>query len=228
MKVFFASVAVVSVLLVAGCGKDDKAAVDATKAAASAPKKLAPAEVQLKDFAENVPNYLVAVSYDPAVGQYKGLADLAEGFANDAVKAFKDKVASSAPATDISKKPTLSLNFTSISNTPQFAAVTLNGSEFTAGTSATPILKRWVWLPSSKSEVTVAQMFPSAQAAINARGAGGKLVGMEPIANADGRISSIYFVFSKDGAEDAVDKVVMKAEELKPLADAKYRSLFAE
>lgn len=225
MKVFFASVAVVGVLLVAGCGKGDKEAAQPTKAAAPV-AKLAPAEVQLKDFAENVPNYLVAVSYDPAVGQYKGLADVAEEFANDTVKSFKEKVASHAPATDISKKPTLSLNFTSISNTPQFTAVALNGSEFTTGTSATPIMKRWVWLPSTKSEVTAAQMFPSAINAITARGAGGKLVGMEPIAASDGRISAIYFVFAKDGAEDAVDKVVMKADELKPMADGKYKSLF--
>ena len=225
MKVLFATVAVVSTLLIVGCGKDEPAKPTVASTTAG-PAKLAAAEVQLKDFAENKPNYLVAVSYDAAVGQYKGMADVAEVFANDTVKAFTEKVASQAPTTDISRKPTLSLNFTSISNTPQFAAVALNGSEYTGGASATPIMQRWVWLPSTKSAVTVAQMFPSAKAAITARGAGAKLVGMEPIAGAKGGISAIHFVFASDAADDAVNKFVMSSKELKPLADAQYSSLF--
>ena len=221
-----AGFAVAGSLLLVGCDKSEKPAAQATPAAPAA--KLAAAEVTLKDSVENLPNALIAVSYDPAVGQYKGAVDLIEKATADRVAAFKTKVAALPAPKDPSTKPTLSLNYTSIANTTRFAAIALNGSEYVSGTAATPLMQRWVWLPTSKSLLTVEQFVPSGVSAITARGGGGKLIGMEPSADANGRMSSVNFVFAKDGEADAVDKVHFAASELKSFIDPKYRDLLGD
>lgn len=233
-KITLTAVALGAVLL-AGCGKDQ--ATTETNGKPAAPLTHLPAaQVKVSDLVDIQPGYNLAVSYDAEVGQFEPLYKQVSAFASQHVDAFKTAAAANKTAPKHgSDKPTLSLAFTSIANTPAFAAVAANGSETTAAgqDKAKPIVARWVYLPHTQQVVTQRQLFPGnkLQALLSGRGGAGQPVGMEPVADESGKITEIRFVYltpEADNADDAVTKVNVDVDELRDAIDPKYRELLGQ
>ena len=221
--------ATVAVALAALPGCKKSAETPATTVAAPL-KELPPAEVELHDVADIKPGYNIAVSYDPAVGQFAALSDQVQAFVTKQSDDFKFKVKADTPIKDATRKPTLSLYLSSLANTTTFVTVAANGSAYYGIGEATPVMQRWVFLPATKQLVTMAQLFPGNKLAalLDAPGAP---IGMEPLADDAGKIGSIRFVYAHtaaDNPDDAVTRVTLDADQLKDAIDPKYRELLGK
>ncbi len=221
--------------LLAGCGNDNAENTGASGSTQPTPPltHLPAAQVAVADLVDIQPGYNIAVSFDPEVGQFSALHKQVNDFAQQQVEQFrKSHAAQSAKAQRGADKPTLSLSMTSVANTPTFAAVAANGSASANGASQL-IMSRWVYLPHTQQVVTAQQMFPGnqLQGLLSAAGASGQLVGMEPVADAAGKISEIRFVYllpDSANADDAVNKVILSSDKLRAAMDPKYRELLGK
>lgn len=148
----------------AACGRD--AAPDGTPkrgAAGKPPAGATPAgsAVALEDVVQSGPGHVVGISYPKAAAKYPGLATELKRYAADARggldEALKDRAATpDAPLYD------LTLTFTTLVDSPSLVAVAADGSRYTGGAHAEPLIARFVWLPQENRLLTAAELVPDA------------------------------------------------------------------
>ena len=153
--------ALVAMLFVAGCGRgggDPRQAPAETGGSTAAATATAPA---LEDVIERDPRYVIGISYPPIARQYPGLARLLEAYAHDARAELMVAVSGLG-----NNKPTapyeLSLSFSEVAATPELVAIAADGSTYTGGAHANPLLARFVWLPKQQRQLTTAALVPDA------------------------------------------------------------------
>lgn len=112
---------------------------------------------KLQDIIERDPRYMVGVSFPTIAKRYPGLASALEQYANAAKSELMQAVAGLGP-----EKPSapydLSLNFATLVDTPQLAAVAADGSLYTGGAHGMPLLARFVWLPGEDKPLTIGML----------------------------------------------------------------------
>ena len=140
------SALVLSLALLAGCGQDRPAAPGAGPASADGAPAANGTPVALEDVIETKPNYIVGISYPKVASKHpqlgRALHAYAEGARADLMRAVNGLG---------NRKPDapydLSLQFTGLVETPRIVAVAADGSSYTGGAHATPLVQRFVWLP---------------------------------------------------------------------------------
>ena len=154
-------------LVLAGCGHEGATprAGDAAPGTAAAPGAQAPAPAaaaatpKLEDVIEQDPRYIVGISFPPVARKYPGLARLLEAYARDARAELMVAVSGLGAS-----KPTapyeLSLAFSEVAATPRVVAIAADGSTYTGGAHANPLLARFVWLPQQQRQLTAAALVP--------------------------------------------------------------------
>lgn len=150
----------VAVLGLAGCSREDAAprqgpAVDPAVATTA----MEPAAPRLQDVIERDPRYIIGISYPPVARKYPGLARLLEAYARDA-RAELMVAVSGLGNTRPPSPYELSLAFSEIAANPDLVAIAADGSTYTGGAHANPLLARFVWLPAEQRQLTTAALVP--------------------------------------------------------------------
>lgn len=135
-------------LALSACQRDvpapaQSAASDAPPAAETVqPLEEAPAE--LKDVVEMDPKFIVGISYSPEANKYPGLAAELHRYAQAARDELMEAVggAELQPGTMYD----LSLNFSTLVDTPDMLAIAADGSSYTGGAHDNPLIERFIWL----------------------------------------------------------------------------------
>ena len=154
-------VACVLVAALAGCGRDAGPATQGPAATTGAPADAAvdAAAPRLEDVIERNPRYIVGISYPPVAREHPGLARLLEAYARDARAELMVAVSGLGAG-----KPTapyeLSLSFSEVAATPRLVAIAADGSTYTGGAHANPLLARFVWLPQEDRQLTTSALIP--------------------------------------------------------------------
>lgn len=125
----------------------------------AAPVETAP---DLRDVIETTPSYIVGISYPKAAAQYPALALALHAYAEAARKDLMQAVAGLKNA-----KPTmpydLSLQFSTLVETPRVVAVAAEGSSYTGGAHGMPLVERFIWLPQQQQMLAAEQLIPDLQ-----------------------------------------------------------------
>ena len=149
----------VAVLGIAGCNRDASAPAAAPVDPAAATTAVEPVAPRLEDVIERDPRYVIGISYPPIARQHPGLARLLEAYARDARAELMVAVSGLGAS-----KPTapyeLSLAFSEVAATPDLVAIAADGSLYTGGAHANPLLARFVWLPGPNHQLTTAALIP--------------------------------------------------------------------
>lgn len=112
----------------------------------------------LRDVMETDARYIVGISYPPEANRYPGLAVELHRYADAARAALMDAV-EGAPADSNAGPYDLSLVFTTVADTPQVFAIAADGSSYTGGAHAQPLVARFVWLPGPNRLLQVRDLF---------------------------------------------------------------------
>jgi len=111
---------------------------------AEAVQPLAEAPGELKDVVEMDPKFIIGISYPPEANKYPGLAAALHAYAQAARDELMEAVAGAElqPGTMYD----LSLNFSTLVDTPDMLAIAADGSSYTGGAHDAPLIERFVWL----------------------------------------------------------------------------------
>lgn len=125
----------------------------------AAPQPVAP----LADVIETTSDYVIGISYPASAAKYPGLvaelrryADAARG---DLLQAVKARQAADAGASPYD----LSISFIEVLDSPTLFAVAADGSSYTGGAHAAPLIARFVWLPQQGRLLTASDLVPDAK-----------------------------------------------------------------
>ena len=99
---------------------------------------------ELKDVVEMDPKFIVGISYSPEANKYPGLAAELHRYAQAARDELMEAVrgAELQPGTMYD----LSLNFSTLVDSPDMLAIAADGSSYTGGAHDNPLIERFVWL----------------------------------------------------------------------------------
>lgn len=158
----WALVAVLAIM-VAACEREGPRRAAGGPASAAKPAASAPATpaVVLEDVVEAKPGYVVGISYPKGAPKYPGLAAELERYAVGA-RAGLDEALGEREATPDAPMYDLSLTFSTLVETPALVAVAADGSRYTGGAHAEPLIARFVWLPGENRLLTAAELVPDA------------------------------------------------------------------
>lgn len=134
------------------------------QAAASAPAATpAPAAPVLQDVVDTSAQHIIGISYPPAAAKYPALATELKRYADEA-RAVLTRAEAEPRKTPVDAPFELSLNFVLKAETPQVVAVAADGSRFTGGAHAEPLVARFVYLPQQNKVLTATDLFADAKA----------------------------------------------------------------
>lgn len=149
------------VAALAACERENPAAAP-VPARTAAPQPAATPPVGLQDVVESQPGYMVGITFPKSAARYPGLAAEIKAYA-DAARAELVRAAegrgNDGSAGDMYD---LSLTFTDVMETPDLVAVAADGSSYTGGAHANPLLARFVWLPKQNQRLTAERLVPNA------------------------------------------------------------------
>ncbi|MFP7721361.1 RsiV family protein [Lysobacter sp. A3-1-A15] len=145
-----------------GCSGDPEPIDPAAGAPTPATAEPAPAvePVELEDVVETTSDYIIGISYPPGAERYPGLAAELKRFADDTRAELLDAIAERGEGSSEGLYD-LSLTFTEVLDSPQMVAVAADGSMYTGGAHAAPILARFVWLPRQQRMLRAQDLVPS-------------------------------------------------------------------
>jgi hypothetical protein len=149
---------ILAVAALAGCNRGTAPAPHAG-APSPAATTASPAAPALQDVIERDPRYIIGISYPPIARKYPGLARLLEAYAHDARAELMVAVSGLGDSRPTSPYE-LSLAFSEVAATPRLVAVAADGSSYTGGAHANPLLARFVWLPAEGRQLTVSALIP--------------------------------------------------------------------
>lgn len=149
-------------LALAACTREPEPADAASTAPAPATQQpAAPVEpVELEDVVETTSEYIIGISYPPGAERYPGLATELKRYADAARAELMDAVAERGEAQDAGFYD-LSLAFTEVLDSPTLVAVAADGSLYTGGAHAAPLLARFVWLPREQRMLRAQDLIPT-------------------------------------------------------------------
>ncbi|MCD9007950.1 DUF3298 and DUF4163 domain-containing protein [Luteimonas sp. XNQY3] len=135
-------------LALSACQRDvppaptQSAAGDAPPVQTVQPLEETPAELQ--DVVEMDPKFIVGISYPPEANKYPGLAAELHRYA----QAARDELMESVGGAELQPGTMydLSLNFSTLLDTPDMLAIAADGSSYTGGAHDSPLIERFVWL----------------------------------------------------------------------------------
>lgn len=135
-------------LVLAACQRDVPAPAQSSAGDAPPPAEtvqpLEETPTELKDVVEMDPKFIVGISYSPEANKYPGLAAELHRYAQAARDELMEAVggAELQPGTMYD----LSLNFSTLIDTPDMLAIAADGSSYTGGAHDNPLIERFVWL----------------------------------------------------------------------------------
>ncbi|MGO1071711.1 DUF3298 domain-containing protein [Lysobacter sp. CA199] len=115
--------------------------------------------VELKELVETTPNYVVGITYDTQAAKYPGLARELKRYA-DSARAELIEAASGRTAKENPSPYELSLTFDDVLDSPDMVAVSADGSSYTGGAHASPLIARFVWLPKHGKLLKAEELIP--------------------------------------------------------------------
>ncbi|PPV06590.1 hypothetical protein XBLMG947_2537 [Xanthomonas bromi] len=134
----------------------------AAEAAAATTPPAEPTVVQsgpLEDAIEHAPAYMVGISYPRGLDAYPELTALIRGYAQDARAELMQAV--SGLGNDKPAAPyELSLAFETVLQTPDLIVISADGSRYTGGAHAEPLVARFVWLFKERKQLTAQALIP--------------------------------------------------------------------
>ena len=141
-------------LALAACRREAEVPTPAASAPGIATQDAEPAPaatgtVELKDVIETDKRYVIGISYPEGLDRYPGLAAELQRYAAEAREDVMEAVAA-AEAGDQRSPYDLSLTFSSLAETPRLVAIAADGSSYTGGAHGTPLVARFVWLPTQQ------------------------------------------------------------------------------
>lgn len=151
-------------LLLAACQRGDvDSASPSGSASASASQPAIPPtpRTQLKDELETASDHIIGISYPAGLARYPGLAADAQRYAAQARQQVLDAIKQRPPKAQDGPYE-LSLEFKLMHESPAMVVLAVDGSAYTGGAHGTPLIQRWVWLPSQNHRLTAADLFPRA------------------------------------------------------------------
>lgn len=156
----FALASAMTLVLLSGCGREGTSQAPAAAGPDAAMPGAATAPVVLQDVIETKPDYIVGISYPQGiVAKHPELAQVLQAYAEAARAELMQSVAALKGS-----KPTapydLSLQFTGLVDTPRIVAAAADGSSYTGGAHGTPLVARFVWLPTERRLLTAEQLMP--------------------------------------------------------------------
>ncbi|QWF18982.1 DUF3298 and DUF4163 domain-containing protein [Lysobacter capsici] len=150
-------------LALAACKKEatppPAANAPATPATLPAPVATDDGAVELKEVVETTPNYVVGITYDTQAAKYPGLARELKRFA-DGARAELVESANGRTAKENPSPYELSLTFNDVLDSPEMVAVSADGSSYTGGAHAAPLIARFVWLPKQNKLLKANELIP--------------------------------------------------------------------
>jgi hypothetical protein len=158
--------AAVLLMALAACKPADNtpppvAAPSPAATATAAPEVTPPLPIELKDEIENNARYVIGISYPPGINAHPGLAKVIGDYA----KTQRDYLMQTVEALG-NKSPRapyeLSLSFEQVLDTPTLIAISADGSRYTGGAHAEPLVARFVWLPQQEKLLTADELISSA------------------------------------------------------------------
>jgi Arc/MetJ-type ribon-helix-helix transcriptional regulator len=149
------------VVLLASCNRDHPPRTAATPAPAPATSVVAASQpaAGLQDVIERDPRYMIGISYPPIAKRYPGLAAELKRYADGARTELMRALAALGQAKPAAPYD-LSLSFTEVIATPQLVAIAAEGSSYTGGAHAAPLVARFVWLPAESRRLTAQDLMP--------------------------------------------------------------------
>jgi len=156
-------IVIVLLFAAAACKREATPPASQPQAAPSPPVEDIPAPVavpELKDVIETTDRYLIGVSYPPTINRYPGLAQAAYAYTEQARAALME--AAGAFGNDTPPAPyELSLSYQMLLETPRLVALSADGSRYTGGAHAEPLVERFVWLPQQQRMLTLEALVPT-------------------------------------------------------------------
>ncbi|MDR7192842.1 RsiV family protein [Luteimonas terrae] len=149
-------------LALAACQRDVPApaqpAAGQTPPPVEAVQPLEETPAELKDVVEMDPKFIVGISYPPEANRYPGLAAELHRYAQGAREELMEAVggAELQPGTMYD----LSLNFSTLVDTPDMLAIAADGSSYTGGAHDNPLIERFVWLVREQKLLTAETLVP--------------------------------------------------------------------
>ena len=167
MHVVLKPVLLLSVLLLGLAACKREAAVPPVSGQPEAPGTVDPASPAtvvpvLKDVIETTDAYIVGISYAPVVNKYPGLAQELAAY-TDAARAELMQAVAGFGNDKPSAPYELSLAFEQVLDSPQLVAVAADGSRYTGGAHAEPLVARFVWLPVENKLLTATALVPKVE-----------------------------------------------------------------
>ncbi len=166
-RMAWTALAVAAALALAGCKREEPAAVPAPAAApaqseaSAAPEPAQTTPPELKDIVEHSPSYVVGITFPPSINRYPGLAEAANHYAQSARSELMEAV--DGLGNDRPRAPyELSLQFEMLLERPDLVALSADGSRYTGGAHGEPLVARWVWLPQQQRMLTAETLIPDA------------------------------------------------------------------
>lgn len=151
-------------LALAACKKEatpppTTAAPAAAGATLPAPVVADDGAVELKEVVETTPAYVVGITYDTQAAKYPGLARELKRFA-DSARAELIEAANGRTAKENPSPYELSLTFNDVLDSAEMVAVSADGSSYTGGAHAAPLIARFVWLPRQNKLLKATELVP--------------------------------------------------------------------
>ncbi|AZR23553.1 DUF3298 domain-containing protein [Xanthomonas vasicola] len=152
--------------VLAGCTQREPATAEpsepAADTAAAAAPPAEPTVVEsgpLQDVIEHAPAYMIGISYPHGLDAYPELTALLRGYAQDARAELMQAV--SGLGNDKPAVPyELSLAFETMLQTPDLIVISADGSRYTGGAHAEPLVARFVWLVKERKQLTAQALIP--------------------------------------------------------------------
>lgn len=145
-------------LALSGCGESPSApgqAASTTSEDAVPPPAVSP----LADSMENTPDYVLGISFDPAIEKTPHLTAALASYAQDAKAGLMEALAELG--NDQPRVPyELSLHFEQTVTTPLLQAISADGSRYTGGAHGQPLVARFVWLMREDRQLTIGELIP--------------------------------------------------------------------
>ena len=151
------------VLALAACQRDVPApaqsAAGDTPPPAETVQPLEETPSELKDVVEMDPKFIVGISYSPEANKYPGLAAELHRYAQAARDELMEAVggAELQPGTMYD----LSLNFSTLVDSPDMLAIAADGSSYTGGAHDNPLIERFIWLVREQKLLTAEALLAS-------------------------------------------------------------------
>ena len=143
----------------AACQRQPPPATAPGAATAVAPPAAASVAGGLRDVVETTPRYVIGISYPKEATAHPGLALALKRFADDARQDLMSAVEGLGNDTPTAPYE-LSLQYSTLANTPTIVAVAADGSLYTGGAHGSPLIARFVWLPQRKAMLDAGALVP--------------------------------------------------------------------